>query len=80
MEDSKQSKKLALKLCVLLCFNIFTIQPNFFIWSIAIALYSFIVGFFFTALIYKVSSDSKSLLVFSTCQQVCLLSRIWSKS
>ncbi len=45
MEDSERSKNLALKLLVPLCFNVFAIQPDLLTWSIAMALYSFVMGF-----------------------------------
>ncbi len=45
MEDLEGSKKLAFKLFVPLCFNIFAIQPDFFDWSIAKAFYSLVMGF-----------------------------------
>ncbi len=46
MEDLEESKKLALKLFVPLRFDVFAIQPDLFTWSIATALYFFIMGFF----------------------------------
>ncbi len=44
MEDLEKSKNLVFKLLVLLRFNVFAIQPDFLVQSIATALYSFIVG------------------------------------
>ncbi len=44
MEDSERSKKLALKLLVPLCFDVFAIQPDFLAWSIATALYFLVMG------------------------------------
>ncbi len=46
MENLQELEKLILKLFVLLYFDILAIQPDFFVWSIATALYSFILGFF----------------------------------
>ncbi len=43
MKDLERAKKLVLKLLVLLCFNIFTIQPDLLTQSIVTTLYSFIV-------------------------------------
>ncbi len=43
MEDSEGSKKLALKLLVPLCFDVFAIQPDLLTWSIATALYSLVI-------------------------------------
>ena len=46
MEDSERSKKLAFELFVPFCVDAFAIQPNFLAWSIATALYSFVMDFF----------------------------------
>ncbi len=46
MEDLEETKKLVLKLLVLLCFDVFTIQPDFLTQNVAIAFYSFIIYFF----------------------------------
>ena len=46
MEDSEESKKLPFKLFVPLCFDVFTIQPDFLAQSIATAFNSFIINFF----------------------------------
>ncbi len=45
MEDSEGSKKLALKLLVPFCFNVFAIQPDFLARIVATALYSLVMGF-----------------------------------
>ncbi len=44
MEDLKESKKLALEFFVRLHFDIFAIQPDFLIRSIATALYFLVIG------------------------------------
>ncbi len=46
MEDSEGSKKLALELLVPLRFDVFAIQPDLLARSIAMALYSFVMGSF----------------------------------
>ena len=46
MEDLERSKKFAFELFVLFCFDVFAIQPDFFAWSIATVLYSFVMGSF----------------------------------
>ncbi len=43
MEDLERSKKFALELFVFLCFDVFAIQPDLLAWSVALALYSFIM-------------------------------------
>ncbi len=45
MEDSEGSKELALKLLIPFCPNVFAIQPDFLAQSVAMALYSFVMGF-----------------------------------
>ncbi len=45
MKDLERSKKLALKLFVPFCFDVFAIQPDFLAWSIATAFYFLIMGF-----------------------------------
>ncbi len=44
MEDLERSKKLALELLVLLCFDVFAIQLDLLTRSVVMALYFFIVG------------------------------------
>ena len=44
MEDSEESKKLAFELFILLCFDVFAIEPDFLVWSIAITLYSLVIN------------------------------------
>ncbi len=46
MEDLERSKKLALKLLILLHFDVFAIQLDFLVRSIATTPYSFIVNSF----------------------------------
>ena len=46
MKNLEQSKKYIFKRFILFCFDIFAIQPNFFIKSIAMAFYFFVVSFF----------------------------------
>ncbi len=46
MEDSEESKKLALEILIPLCFDVFAIQPEFLARSIVKAFYSFVMGFF----------------------------------
>ncbi len=46
MEDSEGSKKLALELFIPLCFDVFAIQLDILARSIAMALYSFVIGSF----------------------------------
>ena len=46
MVDLKRSKKFAFKLFVFLYFDVFAIQPNFFVWSIATIFYSFFIDSF----------------------------------
>ena len=64
MEDSKRSKKLIFKLFVLLCFNIFAIQPDFFPLKYSYKFLLFYRGVFFITFVYRISFDSKFLLVF----------------
>ncbi len=45
MEDSEGSKKLALELLFSLRFDVFAIQPDLLARIVAMALYSFIMGF-----------------------------------
>ena len=45
MEDLERFKKPVFKLFILLYFDVFAIQPNFLACSIAMTLYSFIMGF-----------------------------------
>ncbi len=44
MEDSEGFKKFVFELYVLLCFDVFAILLDLFAWSIATALYSFVIG------------------------------------
>ncbi len=46
MEDSEGSKKLALEVFVLLCLDVFAIQPDLLARSVATALYSLVMGSF----------------------------------
>ena len=46
MKDLDGFKKFAFKLFIPFCFDIFTIQPDFFAQSIVTVLYSFFIGFF----------------------------------
>ena len=64
MEDLEGSEKLIFKLFVLLCFDVFTIQPDFLARGIAMALYSFVIGFF-AALVHGIDSGGKLLSAFS---------------
>ncbi len=45
MEDLEESKKLAFKLLIPICFDVFAIQPDFLARSVATALYSLVIGF-----------------------------------
>ena len=45
MENLKESKKFVFQLFVPFCFDVFAIQPAFFIQSIATVFYSFVMGF-----------------------------------
>ena len=44
MEDLEKFKKFAFPVFVPLCFDVFAIQSDFFAQSIAMALYSFVMG------------------------------------
>ena len=46
IEDLEGSKKYLFKLFVPLCFDVFAIQLDFLVKSIATALYSIVIGFF----------------------------------
>ncbi len=71
MKDTKRIQKLVLKLLVVLCLDVFAIQPGLLAQSVVIALYSFIVGLFFAVPIHKIGSSGKSLSILSAPWLVC---------
>lgn len=77
-KNIKKAKKLIFKLLILLYFNVFDIQLDFFIWNINIIFY-FLLYTYFSSFNTKIGSYNKFLFVFLAYQLIYYQNKISNK-